>query len=221
MSAIIRRRRFLAGLAFVAAIPRVAAARPAQGLIIHSPSRQVPALDIRDGNGNPAGIEGLRGRAVLLNLWASWCAPCVAELPAFDRIAPRIAARGVEVVALSLDRGGAATVVGTFARLGSGDPHRPDPCRRREAGCGGPARHLADRSPRAGISTLCRCRRLERPSGHAVVGGAGVGPSADPRPGAAPTQAPLGTLKFDAAAYREGVWPQRKGRRHKAPPDSQ
>jgi peroxiredoxin len=44
--------------------------------------------------------------------------PCVAELPALDRLKPKAEAMGVQVVALSLDRGGKVAVVNTYARLG-------------------------------------------------------------------------------------------------------
>ncbi|OAN53144.1 thiol-disulfide isomerase [Paramagnetospirillum marisnigri] len=99
-------------------LPAQAATKTTQGLIIHDAPRPVPEIDIRDGDGKPAGLDGLKGRAVLLNLWASWCMPCVAELPALDRLKPVAAAKDIEVVALSLDRGGKVTAVNTFARLG-------------------------------------------------------------------------------------------------------
>ena len=111
------RRAFLAALAAFGITPAWAA-RAVQGLEIHPSPRPVPALDIRDGDGNPAPLEGLRGKAVLLNLWASWCMPCVAELPALDRLKPKLESRGVAVVPLSLDRSGKIAVVNTFARLG-------------------------------------------------------------------------------------------------------
>jgi thiol-disulfide isomerase/thioredoxin len=105
-------------MAALAQIAAPAGARPVQGLVVHAAPVPVPALDIRDADGRPAGLDALRGQVVVLNLWASWCMPCVAELPALDRLKPRIEPKGVAVVALSLDRGGKATVVNTYARLG-------------------------------------------------------------------------------------------------------
>lgn len=101
-----------------AARPALAAPKGARGLVIHERPRPLPAVDIRDGNSQPAGLDTLRGKPVLLNLWASWCMPCVAELPALDRLKPALDAKGVALMALSLDRAGKTAVVNTFARLG-------------------------------------------------------------------------------------------------------
>lgn len=119
---ILRRRTLVAALALTTLMavagPTLAGPRITQGLVILDAPKTLPALDIRDGEGHPAGLDTLRGQAVLLNLWASWCLPCVAELPALDRLKPKAEAKGVAVVALSLDRGGKIAVVNTFARLG-------------------------------------------------------------------------------------------------------
>lgn len=55
------------------------------------------------------------GRGVVLNLWATWCVPCVAEMPALDAFARRVAADGIDVLPLSSDRGGATVVQRFFA----------------------------------------------------------------------------------------------------------
>lgn len=105
--------------AFAAAAPPPArAVKAEQGLFVHPAPRPVPALDIRDNEGRAAGLDTVIGRPVLMNLWASWCLPCVAELPALDRLRPMIEPEGVAVVALCLDRSGAVGAVNTFARLG-------------------------------------------------------------------------------------------------------
>ncbi|MGE5515655.1 MAG: TlpA family protein disulfide reductase [Bacteroidota bacterium] len=112
------RRAFLAlGLATLAPLPAYAA-KAEQGLFVHAQPRPLPALDIRDNEGRPAGLDGFRGRPLLMNLWASWCLPCVAELPALDRLRPMAEAEGIAVMALCLDRSGAIGAVNTFARLG-------------------------------------------------------------------------------------------------------
>jgi thiol-disulfide isomerase/thioredoxin len=55
-------------------------------------------------------LADFRGRPVVVNFWATWCAPCVREMPALDRLSAEIADDGIRVLALSEDRGGAAIV---------------------------------------------------------------------------------------------------------------
>ena len=112
-----KRRAFILSAAALAAFP-AAAAKGQRGLIIHDQPRPVAAIDIRDAESRAAGLDTLKGKPVLLNLWASWCMPCVAELPALDRLKPALDAKGVVLVALSLDRSGKVSVANTFARLG-------------------------------------------------------------------------------------------------------
>ncbi len=66
---------------------------------------------LRDLDDRPVDLAGFRGRPILLNIWATWCGPCLREMPAIDRLAadPRIKAKGVAVVCVSVDRD-AATV---------------------------------------------------------------------------------------------------------------
>jgi len=49
-------------------------------------------------------IASLKGKGVILNFWATWCAPCVREMPALDRLAVLLKGTGVEVIAVSEDR---------------------------------------------------------------------------------------------------------------------
>lgn len=65
-----------------------------------------PFFDARE---EPLSLSALtknapRGQGLVLNLWATWCAPCVREMPALDRLAAKLKDRGVRVVALSQDR---------------------------------------------------------------------------------------------------------------------
>lgn len=115
---VVNRRLFLAtGLAALLPLPAWAV-KAEQGLFVHAQPRPLPPLEIRDNEGRPAGLDTLAGRPALVNLWASWCLPCVAELPALDRLKPMAEPEGVAVVALCLDRAGAVSAVNTYARLG-------------------------------------------------------------------------------------------------------
>jgi len=51
-----------------------------------------------------AHIDSLRGNVVLVNLWATWCGPCVAEFPHLTKVARDYADRGLRVVAVSVDQ---------------------------------------------------------------------------------------------------------------------
>lgn len=54
-------------------------------------------------DGDTLALADLEGRVVLLNVWATWCAPCVREMPALQTLYDRYRDRGLEVVAVSVD----------------------------------------------------------------------------------------------------------------------
>lgn len=64
------------------------------------------AIEFVDGEGNPLTLADFNGRVVLLNLWATWCAPCREEMPALDALQAQTGSDDFLVLALSLDRGG-------------------------------------------------------------------------------------------------------------------
>jgi len=68
-----------------------------------------PALDFTRPNGTAQTLADFRGQWVLVNLWATWCAPCVREMPALDRLQARLGQR-LKVLAISEDRGAAHVV---------------------------------------------------------------------------------------------------------------
>lgn len=76
-----------------------------------------PAAEIafQDADGKMLSLADFRGRVVVLNYWATWCAPCVAEMPSLDRLQANLGPRGVSVVAISVDRGGLRQVAPFFA----------------------------------------------------------------------------------------------------------
>lgn len=64
----------------------------------------VPAFTLPDLEGRPVAVPRVyAGRPVLLNLWASWCGPCVKEMPELDRFARSQAGGGTQVVGVALD----------------------------------------------------------------------------------------------------------------------
>jgi thiol-disulfide isomerase/thioredoxin len=71
------------------------------------------AATFRDGQGASQSLGQYQGRVLVLNFWATWCAPCREEMPAFSRVSQRWAARGVQFVGLSSE---APEVVARYAR---------------------------------------------------------------------------------------------------------
>ncbi len=62
----------------------------------------------QDANGTEKTLSDWRGKVVLVNLWATWCAPCRKEMPALDRLQKELGSSKFEVVAISIDRTGLA-----------------------------------------------------------------------------------------------------------------
>jgi len=75
-----------------------------------------PAPDavFEDGQGRPVRLSVFRGRPLLVNFWATWCAPCVVEMPSLDALAAREGG-GIGVIAVSQDLDGRRKVTDFFA----------------------------------------------------------------------------------------------------------
>jgi thiol-disulfide isomerase/thioredoxin len=73
------------------------------------PKLPAPTLVFTTRTGEAKSLSVFRGRLVLVNLWATWCAPCVEEMPALDRLQAKLGSDLV-ILAISEDRQGAAAV---------------------------------------------------------------------------------------------------------------
>ncbi len=69
-----------------------------------------PDFTLSTPSGTSLSLAELRGKVVLLNFWATWCVPCRKEMPAIEALYQRYKDRGLEVVAISLDKVAAAPV---------------------------------------------------------------------------------------------------------------
>jgi thiol-disulfide isomerase/thioredoxin len=65
--------------------------------------RALPALSFNDASGAASGLSQMGGKTVLLNLWATWCAPCRKEMPALDALQAEFGGPDFEVVAVNID----------------------------------------------------------------------------------------------------------------------
>lgn len=94
---------------------RMSAGDASSALIdIHPHAREFPALRFADAKGEAASLSAFRGKVVLLNVWATWCPPCVKEMPTLDRLQATLGGPDFEVVALSIDSGGVPVVEAFF-----------------------------------------------------------------------------------------------------------
>jgi thiol-disulfide isomerase/thioredoxin len=71
-----------------------------------SAAKPVAELRFEDGAGRARTLADFRGKMLLLNVWATWCAPCREEMPALDRLQAELGGPSFEVVALSVDQQG-------------------------------------------------------------------------------------------------------------------
>jgi len=80
--------------------------------------RPAPDFHMRAPDGTNVALADLGGKVVVLNFWATWCQPCVKELPALQALADRHAAEGLAVVAVNVDRKDPGDVADYGHRLG-------------------------------------------------------------------------------------------------------
>ena len=76
-----------------------------------------PALTLKNLAGKDVRLDDFRGRTVIVNFWATWCTPCVEEMPSLQRLRDRMAPDGVEVIAVNLQEN-AARIQPFIERLG-------------------------------------------------------------------------------------------------------
>jgi thiol-disulfide isomerase/thioredoxin len=101
-----------------ASVPGAAASGAAPAAGPGAAGRAFPDLRFTDGAGKTRSLAEFRGRTVLLNVWATWCAPCREEMPALDRVQAALGGPDFEVVALSMDPGGVPVVRKFYDELG-------------------------------------------------------------------------------------------------------
>ncbi|EFI53097.1 TlpA disulfide reductase family protein [Afipia sp. 1NLS2] len=98
--------------------PHEMAALSAIGITPIAPPKPVPTFSFVDEAGHTFRLADLKGRAVLLNLWATWCAPCREEMPSLDRLQAKLGGARLQVLAVSIDRQGVSVVRPFYRDLG-------------------------------------------------------------------------------------------------------
>jgi thiol-disulfide isomerase/thioredoxin len=96
----------------IAATGEVAAMLPAD------PPQSLASLAFNGPEGQPLTLADFKGKTVLLNLWATWCAPCRAEMPALDALQKEAGDDGFEVIAVNIDKGDDAKPKAFLAETG-------------------------------------------------------------------------------------------------------
>ena len=93
---------------------------PTKGLelTVFDRPRAVPEIRFADDQGHDLTLGDLRGRVVLLNIWATWCVPCRKEMPTLDRLQAKLGDEDFLVIPLSIDRDGAAGVKRFYQEVG-------------------------------------------------------------------------------------------------------
>lgn len=102
-------RGTLAGLVFLAGVAGAAQAAEIKGVVkprMLKVPLAAPQLPFTNAGGETMTVRHFAGKVVVLTLWASWCSPCLAEMPSLDRLAG--STRDIAVVAVSLDADGPA-----------------------------------------------------------------------------------------------------------------
>ena len=88
---------------------------PASPTIL-APATMAPDIVFQQSDGTERRLSEFLGWGMVVNFWATWCAPCVAEMPALAVLSRSLAPHDIAVMPLSSDRGGAAVVRRFFER---------------------------------------------------------------------------------------------------------
>jgi len=82
------------------------------------PGSPVPDFKLNDLDGRAFKSSQLQGSVVLLDLWATWCEPCIADIPMLNRLNEKFRKRGLKVVGIAVESGWAKDIKPHVAKLG-------------------------------------------------------------------------------------------------------
>lgn len=99
MNALIRSLAFACGLASLAAM--------ASASVVGQPA---PALTFKDLSGQEISLAALKGKVVVVDFWATWCGPCLQEIPGYIEMQKKYGKDGLVIIGISLDKKNPAEV---------------------------------------------------------------------------------------------------------------
>ena len=110
--------RKLSQLIIVAAIyGSISPTANAAGNLIFSDPRSIPQLELQGPDGQFVNLSDIKGKVLVLSVWATWCVPCREEFPSLDRMQGRLRSKGLVVIPVSVDKGGWTMVNKFYSEL--------------------------------------------------------------------------------------------------------
>lgn len=88
------------------AVTKVLSTGTMTAFVVKADRKPVPEIGFLPENGGETSLKAWKGRVVLVNLWATWCAPCREEMPSLARLQTEMGSPDFEVVAIAVDRKG-------------------------------------------------------------------------------------------------------------------
>lgn len=71
---------------------------------------KAPNISWQDATGNTLHLTDYKGKVILLNFWATWCGPCIIEMPHLNKVQKKYRLAGLEVIPISIDKGGVRSI---------------------------------------------------------------------------------------------------------------
>jgi cytochrome c biogenesis protein CcmG/thiol:disulfide interchange protein DsbE len=103
-----------AAVAWALALMSATACSKTESLKAPAIGAPAPAFDVNDLDGKPVSLASLQGHVVVLNVWATWCSPCIEEIPQLESVHKTFGAQGVATVGVSIDAAGMGADIKDF-----------------------------------------------------------------------------------------------------------